>query len=112
MLNKITNTNVDDIIDLPSPESIRQAFPRTERITNLVIDSRKTIQKIIQGEDTRPLIIVGPCSIHDQNAAFEYAEKLLKLHNELIDDCYIVMRSYFEKPRTTMGWKGLMTILT
>ena len=108
MLNEITNVNIEAISNLATPQSIRDEYGRTEEITNLVIESRKTIKRIISGEDSRPLIIVGPCSIHDPKAADEYAERLIKLHHELIDDCYIIMRAYFEKPRTTMGWKGLI----
>lgn len=108
MLNEITNVNIDAISNLPSPQEIRDEFPLSEEITNLVIESRKTIKRIILGEDTRPLIIVGPCSIHDPQAAYDYAKRLAVLHHDLKEHCYIVMRAYFEKPRTTMGWKGLI----
>jgi 3-deoxy-7-phosphoheptulonate synthase len=73
-----------------------------------VFEARQAAQKIISGEDKRLLVIVGPCSVHDEKAALEYAEKLLLVREQLKDDLEIIMRVYFEKPRTTVGWKGLI----
>ena len=70
--------------------------------------ARADVQKILHGKDDRLLVIVGPCSIHDADAASEYAARLIALREKLIDDLVIIMRVYFEKPRTTVGWKGLI----
>lgn len=80
----------------------------TDSASDLVADTRDRIRKILQGQDRRVLVIVGPCSIHDVQAAHEYGEKLARLRSELADQLEIVMRVYFEKPRTTTGWKGLI----
>jgi 3-deoxy-7-phosphoheptulonate synthase len=82
--------------------------PITEAAATLVSDTRDRIRNIMQNEDQRLLVIVGPCSVHDVKAAYEYGEKLVALRKELEDDLEIVMRVYFEKPRTTIGWKGLI----
>jgi 3-deoxy-7-phosphoheptulonate synthase len=74
----------------------------------LVSDTRKAIRKIIHGKDDRMLVIIGPCSIHDPAAAIEYSRKLLALREQYADTLEVVMRVYFEKPRTTVGWKGLI----
>ncbi len=108
MKKPITNTHIEKILDLPTPETLKNQFNHTEKTKELISDSRKTIENIIDGTDSRPLIIVGPCSIHDPQAAIEYAKKLYTLHEKCKEKCYIVMRVYFEKPRTTMGWKGLI----
>ena len=108
MQDKITNINVDELSLLANPETIKQAAPLTDQAADLVLNSRNDIAAIIKGTDTRPLIIVGPCSIHDPHAAIDYAKKLAQLRQDLIDKCFIVMRVYFEKPRTTLGWKGLI----
>ncbi|NYT28118.1 MAG: 3-deoxy-7-phosphoheptulonate synthase [Candidatus Thiodubiliella endoseptemdiera] len=76
--------------------------------SDFIVDARQTIADILKGKDKRLLVVVGPCSIHDTKAAIEYAEKLATLRDELKDNLFIVMRVYFEKPRTTVGWKGLI----
>jgi 3-deoxy-7-phosphoheptulonate synthase len=93
---------------LLSPATLHSELPITETAATLVTDTRARIRNILQNEDRRLLVIVGPCSIHDVNAAYEYGEKLAALRQELADDLEIVMRVYFEKPRTTIGWKGLI----
>jgi len=108
MNDKITNINVEELSLLANPETIKQAAPLTEKAADVVIKSRQQIADIIHGKDSRPLLIVGPCSIHDPHAAIDYAKKLASLAHELNDQCLIVMRVYFEKPRTTLGWKGLI----
>ncbi|MGG6297804.1 3-deoxy-7-phosphoheptulonate synthase [Leptolyngbya sp. AN02str] len=93
---------------LLNPAYIHGELPITENVSTLVADTRDRIRNILQAEDHRLLVIVGPCSIHDVDAAYEYGEKLLKLRRELADHLEIVMRVYFEKPRTNIGWKGLI----
>jgi len=92
---------------IPSVQ-LHQDCPITEAASRLIFETRTAIHNILRGKDDRLLIIVGPCSVHDPKAALEYAEKLQLLRKELADDLLIVMRVYFEKPRTTVGWKGLI----
>ena len=106
--NTINNTNINRLDLLLTPEALKIKIPLTEKAANTVIKGRNTIQDILDGRDNRTLIIAGPCSIHDLESAKEYAQRLKKLHDELSDKLYIVMRTYFEKPRTNVGWKGLI----
>lgn len=94
--------------ELVSPVQIHEQFPISDTASETTAQARHEIQQIMEGEDDRVLVIVGPCSIHDPKSAMEYAQKLAKLKQELADDLVIVMRVYFEKPRTTVGWKGLI----
>ena len=107
-MNKIQNININELTTLPSPEAYFEKIPLKEKQAKLVENSRKGIQKIISGEDKRLLLLVGPCSIHDTKAGIEYAKKLKKLSEDVKENIFIVMRVYFEKPRTTIGWKGLI----
>ena len=91
------------------PEELKAEFPMTEESTATVVASRETIADIIKKRDRRLLAVVGPCSIHDPKAALEYAERLNGLREEIAEKIYLVMRVYFEKPRTTTGWRGLIT---
>ena len=91
-----------------TPENLRAEFPVTDKCSETVFSSRVAIQDILEGRDSRFLAITGPCSIHDENAALEYAERLNRLRVKYEDQIYIVMRVYFEKPRTTIGWRGMM----
>ena len=93
---------------LIAPYELKQQYVADERIYHLVRQSRKTIVDIIEGKDPRLLVLVGPCSIHDDRAALEYAERLTKLNRRLEERLYIVMRVYFEKPRTRLGWRGVI----
>ncbi len=93
---------------LVSPHALMEQLPASDNALQTVVDSRETIKAILRGDDPRLLAFVGPCSIHDIDAAREYAQRLAALHTELKDRLYIVMRVYFEKPRTTLGWKGLI----
>ncbi len=102
------NLNVLDISPIIAPSDLKQVFPLSFSAAKFVSDSRTTIRSILRGEDPRLMAIVGPCSIHDPKAALEYAEKLAALSEELRDRVFIVMRVYFEKPRTIIGWKGLI----
>ena len=90
------------------PRALKEQLPVDESIANTVFDSRESVRRIISGDDPRTLAIVGPCSIHDREAALDYAQRLVRLRNELEDELFVVMRVYFEKPRTTTGWKGLI----
>lgn len=99
---------IREIKELNSPAQIHAEFPISEQSAKTVFESRHAIQKIIAGEDKRLLVVVGPCSVHDPKAALEYANILKPLRDELGDALEIVMRVYFEKPRTTVGWKGLI----
>lgn len=107
-MTNITNINIRELSNLPSPEFYQKKFPSSEQQTSLIKESRKTIENIIEGKDSRLLLLMGPCSIHDTKAGIEYAEKLKELAEKVSKNIYIVMRVYFEKPRTTVGWKGLI----
>jgi 3-deoxy-7-phosphoheptulonate synthase len=91
-----------------SPNTLIKKIPQSAKASQGVFSARQVIKEILYGEDKRLMVLVGPCSIHDTKAALEYANKLLKLKKELDEDLFIVMRVYFEKPRTTVGWKGLI----
>ena len=99
---------IKEINELLPPVALLEKFPATENAANTVSHARKAIHKILKGNDDRLLVVIGPCSIHDPAAAKEYAARLLTLREELKYELEIVMRVYFEKPRTTVGWKGLI----
>ncbi len=103
--NDLRIRSVDPLI---SPRLLKEELPMTEASNTTVVEGRAAIEAIIAGEDPRLLAIVGPCSIHDPAAAIEYAERLERLRRELSDRLYVVMRVYFEKPRTRLGWRGLI----
>jgi len=107
-MRQTNNLHVVDTSPLITPTELRQELPISERVADTVATTRDAIRAILQGEDRRVLTVVGPCSIHDVDAARDYAEHLLKAREELSDQLLIVMRVYFEKPRTTTGWKGLI----
>lgn len=108
LMRKTYDLHVVETRPLLNPAFIHSELPITEAAAALVGETRDRIRDILQGKDRRLLVIVGPCSIHDVNAAREYGEKLSQLRLELADQLEIVMRVYFEKPRTTIGWKGLI----
>jgi 3-deoxy-7-phosphoheptulonate synthase len=93
---------------LKSPNEVTGELPLSERAADLVFGARQEIQAVLHGADSRSLVIVGPCSIHDPEAALDYAGRLLQLKQRLAGEILLVMRVYFEKPRTTVGWKGLI----
>ena len=99
---------IRSIREVITPAALHAEFPMTERAAETVVRNRSGIQRIIHGDDERLLVVIGPCSIHDPVAAREYAERLCEIRRELHRDLLIVMRVYFEKPRTTIGWKGLI----
>ena len=94
--------------ELTPPVELHREYPLTEQATETVYNARQDSHRILHGEDDRLLVVTGPCSIHDVDAAMEYAQRLLPLKQALKDQLHIIMRVYFEKPRTTIGWKGLI----
>ncbi|MEZ5579899.1 MAG: 3-deoxy-7-phosphoheptulonate synthase [Candidatus Competibacteraceae bacterium] len=102
------NINVAALEVLPTPEEIKQRLPLSETAANAVFQARETIKRILDRQDPRLFAVVGPCSIHDVVAARDYARRLKALADEVQDTLFLVMRVYFEKPRTTVGWKGLI----
>ena len=105
---RIHNVNVADQRVLMSPTALREQVHITEQLFEFVAESRGTIERIIDRRDPRLVVVVGPCSIHDVTAALDYAKRLKALADKVSDSLYLVMRVYFEKPRTTVGWKGLI----
>jgi 3-deoxy-7-phosphoheptulonate synthase len=108
VLSTTDDLRIKEINELSTPEEVMREIPRTLTTTRIVMAARNAIQAILNGTDDRLLVIVGPCSIHDPIAAVDYAERLAGLREQLADRLEIVMRVYFEKPRTTVGWKGLI----
>lgn len=104
----LNNVHISAEQILITPEELKNQFPLSDENEHSIAYARKTISDIIQGRDPRLLVVCGPCSIHDLDAALDYARHLKALSQELNDRLYIVMRVYFEKPRTTVGWKGLI----
>ncbi|WP_305819403.1 3-deoxy-7-phosphoheptulonate synthase AroG [Photobacterium leiognathi] len=107
-MHKTDDVRISEIKELLPPVAILEKFPATESASETVYQARNAIHNILNDEDDRLLVIVGPCSIHDTAAAIEYGQRLKELRDELSADLEIVMRVYFEKPRTTVGWKGLI----
>ena len=109
----MTDSQVDDINVvsqelLISPDKLKTELPLTEKACSVVTEGRTVVRNILDRKDHRIFVVVGPCSIHDVEAAKDYAQRLKKLADEVSDTIYIIMRVYFEKPRTTVGWKGLI----
>jgi 3-deoxy-7-phosphoheptulonate synthase len=105
---RIEDIRVCGVTRLVSPREVKKRLPASPEILARVADYRETCRRILRGEDPRLLVIVGPCSIHDTISALEYAKRLSSLAKEVEERLFIVMRVYFEKPRTTIGWKGLI----
>lgn len=104
----LNNVHISAEQVLITPEELKNQFPLSDNDQYAIASARKTIADIVQGRDPRLLVVCGPCSIHDVDAALDYARRLKTLSAQLSDSLYIVMRVYFEKPRTTVGWKGLI----
>ncbi len=104
----IDDINIRSIEVLITPEELTRELPLSDAARKTVLDGRQTIRNILDGKDHRLFLVIGPCSIHDVKAAHDYAERLKRLAAEVSDTLYLVMRVYFEKPRTTVGWKGLI----
>jgi 3-deoxy-7-phosphoheptulonate synthase len=105
---KTYDIRIKDFTPLVSPDAFKDEIPIGERSTDTILEGRQVIQDIISRKDKRFMVIAGPCSIHDEAAAIEYAQRLRALQEEVKDTIFLVMRVYFEKPRTTVGWKGLI----
>ena len=108
MKPRIHDVHVAATQRLIAPRALKEELPLTDELAQWVADSRETIRRIISGEDRRLMAIVGPCSIHDPDAAVDYARRLAGLAPKVADRIHVLMRVYFEKPRTTTGWKGLI----
>lgn len=108
MHNKLSNTNIKNYHVLLTPNEIKAKSPLSKSGEQIVWQFRKEIEQILDFQDRRKFIIVGPCSIHDPEAALEYAQRLKNLSDRVQDKLLLIMRVYFEKPRTTVGWKGLI----
>ena len=107
-MSQTANLHIASNIALPSPRSMVAKIAPTEAQTAFIAESRRQIRDILFGKDPRFLVVLGPCSIHDPEAGLEYGRKLAELAQELNDRLCLVMRVYFAKPRTTVGWKGLI----
>ena len=107
-MTRTENLNIVEVMPITSPKKLKDLLPVSDSVIETVLNARNAIKSILEGEDSRLLMIVGPCSIHDPQAALEYAEHLKKLADEVSETVLVVMRVYFEKPRTTVGWKGLI----
>lgn len=107
-MQSVRDIHVSSNVPLPAPQEFLQRIPAPEAVAAFVSSSRREIRDIIFGEDPRMLVIAGPCSIHDTSAGLEYAERFATLADQVKDKMLLVMRVYFEKPRTTVGWKGLI----
>ena len=105
---KTNNLKIKSITPIIAPTDLRQVFPMNVEESEFITSSREQLKRILHGKDPRLMVVVGPCSIHDPSGAIEYAERLARLNAELSDQLFLVMRVYFEKPRTTVGWKGLI----
>jgi 3-deoxy-7-phosphoheptulonate synthase len=108
MINKLINTNIKSSHVLLTPNEVKAKLPLTKSLEQRILKFRQEIEHILDFEDSRKFIVVGPCSIHDTKAAIEYAERLKILADKVADKLLLIMRVYFEKPRTTVGWKGLI----
>ena len=104
----IQDINIESQSLLITPQDLKKSVPASDAAYTQVAESRQIIRDILDGKDQRLFVVVGPCSIHDTKAALDYATRLKALADEVSDTLYIVMRVYFEKPRTTVGWKGLI----
>jgi len=105
---KVDDVRIREIKELAPPSHLLREFPCSEKIEELTYTTRQAIHRILHGGDDRLLVIIGPCSIHDPKAGLEYARRLVEARKEFEKDLVVVMRVYFEKPRTTVGWKGLI----
>lgn len=105
---RLSDLNIDDYQVVITPTELKKELPLPESVRDLVANSRQTVKDILDGKDDRLFAVVGPCSIHDTELALEYGKRLKALADEVSEHVFIIMRVYFEKPRTTVGWKGLI----
>src|SRR5262245_47947180 len=108
MFRKTDDLRITQVRPLVPPAILVEEIPVTERGSNVVANTRQAIADVLNGRDSRLVVVVGPCSIHDPKAALEYAERLKPTADRYADHLIVVMRTYFEKPRTSIGWKGLI----
>ncbi len=108
VMHNTDDLRIEGMQEIAAPDEVHRQHQITEQASQTVWDTRNTIHQVLQGKDDRLVVIVGPCSIHDVEAAKEYADRLVSIRDHLRDDLVIVMRVYFEKPRTRVGWKGLI----
>jgi 3-deoxy-7-phosphoheptulonate synthase len=105
---RLDNVNVEQMSEIPSPDEVRERVPLTDAAAETVLAGRNALRAILERGDPRLFVVVGPCSIHDPEAALDYARRLKRLAGEVRDTLVLVMRVYFEKPRTSVGWKGFV----
>ncbi len=109
MAERINNQNIIDIAPIPAPKHMQEMLHLQHKTGQMVLQARQAIRDILHGQDThRLVVIIGPCSIHDPEAAIQYAEQLKQVADRVRDHLFVIARTYFEKPRTTVGWKGLI----
>jgi len=106
--HRVQDVNIKETLPLTSPASLKEKYPLSDDLARFVYNSREVVTNILNGTDRRVFAVVGPCSIHHPDIAIEYANKLAKVAQDVSDRIFVVMRVYFEKPRTTVGWKGLI----
>src|SRR6266550_625885 len=106
--DRVRDQRIERVVELVSPAEILQDLPLGPKREDAVLAHRAEVKSVLDRDDDRLLVIVGPCSVHDPEAAMDYAERLGARANDLRDDLCVAMRVYFEKPRTTTGWKGLV----
>ncbi|HET6532334.1 MAG TPA: 3-deoxy-7-phosphoheptulonate synthase, partial [Actinoplanes sp.] len=107
-VQRVRDQRIGRIVPLMSPALLHHELPLTEDLHDAVLSARGQVSDVLRGRDPRLLVVVGPCSVHDPDAAGEYASRLRDQATRLADDLLVVMRVYFEKPRSTVGWKGLI----
>ncbi len=107
-MQRTEDLNVVALDVMPTPDEIKVKLPLTEKAAETVVTARRTVEAILDGRDNRLFLVIGPCSIHDPVAGLDYARRLRKLQDEVSSTLFMVMRVYFEKPRTSVGWKGFI----
>ena len=107
-MSELHNKNIKEVKTLPAPVAIKAEVPMTDAAAATVLSGREKLTKILEGDDKRLIVITGPCSIHCKEIAIDYAKRVKELADKVADKIFVVMRVYFEKPRTTVGWKGLI----
>ncbi|NNJ12656.1 3-deoxy-7-phosphoheptulonate synthase [Chloroflexales bacterium ZM16-3] len=107
-MRRVANVHVRELTPFRPPRELKEALPLTDEVARTVAESRATIRRILRREDPRLMVVIGPCSIHDPAAALDYARRLVALQATLGDQFFLIMRAYLEKPRTTVGWRGLI----
>jgi 3-deoxy-7-phosphoheptulonate synthase len=107
-VQRVSDKRIDKVVPLVSPALLHHELPLDEDLSAAVVEGRRAVARVLDREDDRLMVVVGPCSVHDPVAALEYADRLAETAARLADDLLIVMRVYFEKPRSTVGWKGLV----